>query len=244
MIASVMLTTYNRLSLTQRTFDNFFITTKSPYRLIIIDNGSTDGTIEYLKSLKVNEFCQSYDLHLNAENLGIARGRNRGLKIAEKYDSEYFATIDNDCEFPDNWLDKCIDVISVNPTFSIGVNMEDVVYPEITLNKKTFQLKQQGNLGSACMVFHKMLHERIGFFTTEYEKYGEEDSDWGFRSRLAGWKLGYIQEQGNHFGVGELDTGTYRQFKDECRTKNIAKFRQNCGLYSSKQKSIYIPFNG
>ena len=214
MTATIMLTTYNRLSLTHRTFNSLFGTTKTPYRLVITDNGSTDGTVDYLKSLKVNEYCLSYDLHLNAENLGIARGRNRCLKLADKHKTEYLATIDNDCEFPDNWLFKCIDIISVNPTLSIGVNMENVQYPEITLNKKTFQLKQQGNLGSACMVFNRMLHERIGFFTTEYEKYGEEDSDWGFRARLAGWKLGYIQENGNHFGVGELDTGEYRKFEE------------------------------
>jgi GT2 family glycosyltransferase len=241
-----MLTTFNRLSLTQRTFDNFFATTKSPYHLIITDNGSTDGTPEYLKSLKVNEFCLSYDIHLNAENLGIARGRNRGLKIAEKYNAEYLCTMDPDVELPDDWLGKCIDIIGSNPNFVIGVNFEDTTYPPITINNKTFQLKARGNLGSALMVFKKELHNKIGYFYTDWPKprYAHEDADAGQRMRLAGYKLGYLLENGVHLGVGAEDSGEYRQMKDECSKANLTQFHQNCALYTSGKKSIYIPFNG
>lgn len=239
-----MCTTYNRLELTKRSFESLFQHTGNNYRLIVVDNGSTDGTVKYLKSMKRHQQDKgiTVDLYLNPDNTGIAMGRNRGLQIADQYGDPWLATIDNDVEVPDGWLDECIDILTANTNFSVGVNMEEAIYPLVDKNGHTFQLKKQGNLGSACMVFSRRLHNSIGFFTTEYEKYGEEDADWGFRTRIAGYQLGYIQTPGKHFGVGELDTGEYRKFKDECRAKNIAKFQQNCRLYLQRQKSIVIPF--
>lgn len=243
MNCSIMVVTYNRLELTKRALESLFNTTAN-YRLIVVDNGSTDGTTTWLKTMKKERQGRgtSVDLYFNKDNMGIAVGRNQGLQIADQHNDPWLATIDNDVEFPDGWLDSCLDIISANTNFSIGVNMEDVEYPLLTKNEKTFQLKKQGNLGSACMVFPRRLHSAIGFFTTEYEKYGEEDADWGFRTRIAGYQLGYITTKGIHFGVGELDTGEYRKFKDDCRTKNIAKFHQNCRAYMSRQKSIVIPY--
>lgn len=253
MATSLMMVTYNRLDLTKRTLTSLIKNTNSPYRLIIVDNGSSDSTAEYLKQLRQEildskaednvSYCKGFDYQLNKNNMGIAVGRNQALKIAGKYKDRWLATLDNDIELPPRWLNDCIDFLKANEKFSIGVNMEDVSYPIVVRSGKECQLKAAGNLGSACMVFNQNLHDAIGFFTTEYEKYGEEDADWGFRARRAGFELGYIKNIGNHFGVGELDQGEYRKFKDECRSKNINKFRKNCMEYAQGKKSIYIPFN-
>lgn len=243
MTTSIMLVTYNRLSLTQRMLSNLFATTKSPYRLIIVDNGSTDGTVDWLKTLKVPELCQTYDTYFNSNNRGIAIGRNQGLLIANKYNDEWLSTLDNDVELPDNWLSECIDIMQANPNLALGVNMEGTNYPLVTRNEKTFQLKSAGNLGTACTVFPRKLHNKIGYFITEYELYGEEDANYFFRARMVGWELGYITTPGDHFGVGELDTGKYRKFKDECRVKNIGNFRKHCSEYISGKRHYYILFN-
>ena len=52
MTASVMMVTYNRLELTKQTLDNLFKNTKYPINLIIIDNNSTDDTVNYLNDLQ------------------------------------------------------------------------------------------------------------------------------------------------------------------------------------------------
>lgn len=243
---SIMLCTYNRLDLTKRMLDNFFRATTSPYHLIIVDDASSDNTAQFLGQLDVkgkSEYCLSFNYQINEKNMGIATSRNRGLKIADQYSDPYLATLDNDIELPNNWLQNCIDVISANPRFTIGVNLEGVNYPPMTQNGKTFQYKARGNLGSACMVFGKDLHDKIGYFTTEYQKYGEEDADWGFRTIMSGHSLGYLQEPGVHFGVGELDTGEYRKFKDECRAQNLTKFQNNCRAYMRKEKPIHVPYS-
>lgn len=239
-----MFVTYNRIDLTRRMLSNIYQTIDVPYRLIIVDNGSTDGTIEWLQSLPSNQIlCQSCDIYLVGENKGIAFGRNMGLKIASQYQDPWLCTLDNDVELPMGWLRECLEILEVNPTYCLGVNLEGVLYPLVSKNGKTFQHKNAGNLGTACTVFSRNLHSRIGFFTMEYEKYGEEDADFFFRARIVNYEMGYLSTNGNHFGVGELDTGEYRQFKDECRKKNIGIFQKNCMQYMSGKKSFYIPFD-
>lgn len=220
-------------------------TNDSTYRLLIVDNGSKDETVEQLEPL-LKELKIDYRIHYNPENKGIAIGRNQGLLMADKYapDDEYLCTIDNDVELPEGWLTQCLEFIQDNPKIAIGVNFEGTAYPLQTRNNKTFQFKREGNLGTACSVFHRSLHKAIGFFTTDYGLYGEEDADFYFRARMAGWEMGYLQTNGNHFGEGELDVGAYREFKTESHRKNLARFQMNCYAYMGRVKPIFIPYHG
>jgi GT2 family glycosyltransferase len=242
MTTSIMLICYNRLELTKQTLDSFFQTTKSPYRLIIVDNGSKDGTSEYLQKLEVPKYCKGYTTHFNAENKGISIGRNQALLLADQFKDKYLATIDNDVILPINWLQKCIDIIATNQKYMIGVNFEKTQYPLQIVNNKTIQFKREGNLGTACMVFPRTLFDTIGFFHDYGNLYGSEDADYGFRSRIAGYQLGYLEENGIHIGEGENDVGEYREFKTECHKKNLIPFQQNCYAYMQKRKSICINF--
>lgn len=245
-IVSIMCVTYNRLNLTQRMLDSLFKTTQHPFRLIFIDNGSTDGTQDFLRNLSSpNTFCQSKDVFLNETNKGIAVGRNQALKIANRYKDNWLTTVDNDVELPHNWLNDSLDILSVNPKFVIGVNLEGTEYQFINKNGKMFQYKKSGNIGTACATFHRALHEQIGYFTTEYEKYGEEDADFFFRARLVGWSMGYIMTSGLHLGCAWIDSSeneNYRKFKDSCREKNLKKFMKNCVDYQRKRKNLFIDY--
>jgi glycosyltransferase involved in cell wall biosynthesis len=238
---SLMMVTYNRLPLTKQTVQNIYETTDLPFNFIIIDNGSTDGTVEYLNELASEK--DNVHLIFNNKNKGIARGRNQALKKANELNTTWYATVDNDVLLPQNWLSKCINILKANPTYgSIGVSFENVNYPFVNLNGYEFENKPQGNLGTACTVFNKTLHKMIGYYCTEYGQYGEEDADRCFRVRTLGLKLGYLKEHGQHIGEGENDVGEYREFKDECRKKNLELFYKNCRMYMSKQKPIYINY--
>jgi O-antigen biosynthesis protein len=243
MTVSIMMVTYNRLELTKRMFDNFTKTTDSPYRLIIVDNGSTDGTVEWLQQLNpVGSFCQGYETHFNEKNMGIAIGRNQGLAIANKHKDNILCTIDNDVELHRGWLSECVAIIKTNHKFAIGINFEGKNYPHQLMNGKPVQWKKEGNLGTACSLFHRKLHEAIGFFIMEFGLYGEEDADFFFRARQAGWQMGYLPTNGTHFGDGELDQGEYREFKTASHKKNLVPFQKNCWDYMAKRKSLFIPF--
>lgn len=242
-ITSIMMCSFNRLALTQRMLESFFKTTNSNYRLIIVDNGSTDGTVDFLKQLNPeNKWCQGLDLHFNSENKGIAIARNQGLLIANKYNDPFLCTLDNDIELPNGWLTDCVNIIKTNHKFAIGVNFEEVNYPIQLMNGKPIQWKKDGNLGTACSMFSRKLHDAIGFFNTNYGIYSCEDSDYFFRSRMAGWQMGYLPADGIHFGQGDLDKGEYREFKTACHKNTLSLFQKTCHDYMAKRKPIYIPY--
>jgi GT2 family glycosyltransferase len=240
---TLMMVTYNRLELTKQTLGSlYFNLEERPFNLVIVDNGSTDGTVKFLK-----EFIEKNNSKIFAtflpENKGIAVGRNIALRKANELNTKWYCTIDNDVLMPKGWLQECINILETNKNFgAIGVNMEDVKYPLITTNGFTFQNKPQGNLGTACMVFSRQLHQMIGYFTTEYGKYGEEDADFGMRARVAGFNLGYIECMGTHIGSDEKDNNPYREFKTKQHNDNLALFRQNCAMYAQRRKSLFVPY--
>lgn len=92
---SIILVTYNRQSLLRRMLDCILAQSFTDYELILIDNGSTDGTAD---------ICQAYArkdarirLQRIAQNKGASNGRNAGLSMAR---GEYIAMVDDDdwCE--------------------------------------------------------------------------------------------------------------------------------------------------
>lgn len=242
--ADLMMVTYNRINLTQKTLESLLETTKTPFRLIVIDNNSTDGTQEYINKFSnyKNEYFQDLVTFYNKKNMGIAIGRNQGLKRSS---SNWLCTIDNDVILPNNWLNDCINILDENKQFAaIGVNFERQQYPLIKLNNYEIQYKEKGNLGTACMVFNKRIHQMFGFFNyLDYGIYGLEDSDMGMRMSVMGLKRGYLKEPGIHLGEDNNDIGEYRKMKTKEHNAYLDKFNENCRLYYQRKKSIYIPFS-
>lgn len=240
-----MVITFNRLNLTKQTFSSLLETTTTPFNLIVVDNGSEDGTPEYLDQFcqeNVNKNCfKNFKIIKNTKNLGIAIGRNQAL---EKSTQEWLATIDNDVLLPAGWSEQCVKILQANPKYAaIGVNFEDATFPLIKdSNDNEFQHKDKGNLGTACMLFNRKIHKLLGYFNTEYGCYGEEDADLGARIRVLGLQLGYLKDNGQHLGSGENDQGPYREFKTLSHKKNLGVFNRNCAAYFQGKKSIYLPF--
>lgn len=84
--------TFNRLDYTKECIKSYLEFAPPKQELIVIDNGSTDGTREYLKTLK-----KKLRPVFPAKNLYPAGGYKRGLKIANP--SKYFLICDNDGYF-------------------------------------------------------------------------------------------------------------------------------------------------
>ncbi len=250
---TIGMVTYNRLELTKKTFETTLRRTGCNYNLIVIDNNSEDGSIEWMleEVEKIKEIKGCHIIKLK-ENKGIAYGRNMCLKVTDdKFpETTHICTLDNDVELQENWLLDCCRIINSNKSIAgCGVNFEDTSYPRTKLKLDdgeiyTVQIKPVGNLGTACAVFPYELHRKIGFFSTQYQYYGHEDALWGFITRLATkGQLVYLDTPGLHLGVGESDAGEYREMKNKYWDINIVKFNRDCALYSRGMKSLYTNFD-
>ncbi|MBO6088297.1 glycosyltransferase, partial [bacterium] len=94
---SIITLTYNNLEYTRNFIKSLYENTKD-FELILVDNGSTDGTVEYLKSLPYNNIKFIF----NEKNLGFPKGNNQGLEIAE---GEYIGFLNNDILLSSNWFE-------------------------------------------------------------------------------------------------------------------------------------------
>lgn len=85
---SVIIPTYNRREYVQEAIDSALAQTFTDYEIIVIDDGSTDGTSEALQARYGNRIHYEWQ-----ENQGESVARNRGIELAR---GEYIAFLDSD----------------------------------------------------------------------------------------------------------------------------------------------------
>jgi len=102
----IMMLTYGRWAYTQKTIASVVENTTWPYRLLVTDNGSVDGTRKGLG--KLVDAGVVHKLYLEHKNLGNAVGKNIELERAE---SRYVCLLDNDMQLNRGWLRKCMEAM-------------------------------------------------------------------------------------------------------------------------------------
>ena len=109
---TVIIPTYNRRALVQQAIDSVLAQTYTDYEIIVVDDGSTDGTGEALAARygeRIRYFCQ--------ENKGRALARNLG--IAEAL-GEYVSFLDSDDLFRQDELERHIQGMADHPEIDLG----------------------------------------------------------------------------------------------------------------------------
>jgi len=115
MICAIIVT-YNRKLYLEKCVKALLNGTTKPSRICIIDNASTDGTEDYIKSCFKEDFKQNI-IHYKklSENIGGAGGFHEGLKLALEFNCEYFWLMDDDAEPDENALTALVNSLSQYP---------------------------------------------------------------------------------------------------------------------------------
>jgi len=111
----IILLTFNRRKMLQQTLESIWARTKTPYRLIVVDNGSNDGTVRFLHTLKRQKRID--ELIEIKEPDGLCHAYNEGFK---KVKSEYFVATQDDILPPDlkpDWLNQMLALLKRNKDY-------------------------------------------------------------------------------------------------------------------------------
>jgi len=186
--ADIIIPVHNCLEHTRRCLWSIEAHTVAPYRLIIVDNHSTDGTADYLWGLE-------HDLGLriitNAVNEGFARAVNQGIQAG---DSPYVVLLNNDVEVPQGWLGILIEAMEADPRIgAMGVlsTAKTQATWEGRFEKAGVRLGVAYHLGQlpySCAILRREAIDDVGLLDEEFFLYGEDD-DYNLRLRRAGWSL-------------------------------------------------------
>jgi GT2 family glycosyltransferase len=121
-MTSIIVPCWNQLSFTLLCLEALFRHTRPPWELIVVDNGSTDGTGLYLAGVR-DSVSVPVTLIGNERNVGFPRAINQGLEAAA---GEYLVLLNNDAIVTEGWLDRLILLSSAHvPTTSESDDEDD-----------------------------------------------------------------------------------------------------------------------
>ncbi|EZH65020.1 hypothetical protein DH09_15335 [Bacillaceae bacterium JMAK1] len=208
MITSIVVLTYNELDKTKQCIDSLYEHTKrDDYELIIVDNGSSDGTKAYIQSLSDVIFID------NETNQGFAKGCNQGLKASSGTDVLF---LNNDTVLTPNWLEpmrkalhESDQVAMVGPmsNYVSGAQLISVDYEVIEqldefsikhCNQYKGETKRVLRLVGFCLLVKKHLLDEIGGFDERYTMGSFEDDDLSTQMFTKGYELKIVQDSFVH----------------------------------------------
>lgn len=199
MFVNLIVLCYNNLLITKKFMENLCENTdRNSFRLIMINNGSTDGTKEYLDSFK-NEYIDfsredNLIIYNSDSNLGVISGRNKGYEIYKNTknisENDMICFLDNDQMPQRNWLENHVEFLIKNKYDAIGVEswiMDNSFFPKRIAKKgEPFSYIGAGGL----LTYTKIIDSVDGLFDENFNPAYFEDPDFSFRCLEKNYKIG------------------------------------------------------
>ncbi len=202
------------------------------FRLLFVDNGSTDGSVEF-----VQEHCPEAGILALDQNYGFSRAVNEGIRAAK---TPYVILLNNDTKPHPGYVAALVRALDEHPeAFSVSAKMIQMYRPDqiddagdqYTVLGWAFQrgvahsvkrYRKPARVFSACAgaaAYRRSVFEEIGYFDEKHFAY-LEDLDVGWRARLYGWQNLYAPDA-EILHVGSGTSGSkYNEFKVRLAARN------------------------
>jgi GT2 family glycosyltransferase len=169
------------------------------YEVIVIDNGSKDGSIELLLQLRKKGLVDK--VIFNKKNEGFAFANNQGFKAAK---GSYLFMLNNDVLLTKGWLSNAVKALESDERIAAVGSTLIGFGDSIEKAKKNVKPREKQALCGAAMLLKRSVVQKLGLLDAAHfsPAYGEE-TDWCYRARNSGFRL---VEAGDsvikHFGSG------------------------------------------
>jgi len=226
-MVSVVVLTYNNIAYNKQCINSILKKTAyANYELIIVDNQSTDGTIEYLKELEQKNI-HNLKVILNDVNYGFAGGNNIGIREAK---GDYILLLNNDTVVTRGWMTAMVKHLEAdsklgmcNPvTNSIGNESKIQVYYhnveemnefayKITTEKMNEEYRETESMPLFATLIRRKMIDEIGMLDEAYKVGMFEDDDYLATVKSAGYDIAIVEDAFIH----HVNNGTFKKLKDE-----------------------------
>ena len=233
---SVIIPTFNRKETLKRAIQSVVMQSYTPYEIIVIDDGSNDGTKEWLKDNFPNV---KYIYQMNS---GVSSARNKGIKFAR---GDWIALLDSDDEWlPSKLKDQAYE-IELNPAAKFLHTNEIWIRNGVRVNQMKKHKKYGGYIFEKCLdmcrispssvLIKKDIFEKIGMFDETLKVCEDYDLWLRFASKYPVHFLDQplIKKYGGHSDqLSKVDDGI-----ESYRIRSLKKI-MNSGILNKKQKTI------
>jgi GT2 family glycosyltransferase len=205
---SVVILNWNGRDLLGECIESVLAQTFSGYEILVVDNGSTDGSVEMLRA----RWEGNIRIVALSANLGYAGGNNAGIRTAG---GRYVVLLNNDTAVDPGWLAALSRAVHRHPEAGMFTpkilnyyrrdeidNTGHVIYPDglargrhrMERDDGRFDDEEEALWPSGCAgVYRKEMLDEIGLLDETFFAYGE-DVDLGLRARWAGWRCYYVPD--------------------------------------------------
>jgi len=223
---------------------------KSTFDVIVVDNGSTDGSQQMLA-----EKYPDVKLIQNAGNVGLGKASNQGI---EATNGRHVLLLNNDTLVNGPALDVLVEYLDAHPEagatagkllnpdgsfqsgfapfstlleeFLIVTHIGELLWTGYPSHGDSNQIKSTGWMSSACLLVRRAALDRIGLLDESYFIYGDE-ADLQYRLNKAGWKVIFLPNSSIvHFGGRSMDR--WKRRKMVYRGKMMF-YKKNYGFIST-----------
>lgn len=225
-LLSIVAGTYNRCDQVQRLVESVIRETKIPFILYITDAGSTDGTIEYLKSVESETVRPIFVGKL----LGQAKAYNDVFDIV---DTPYVCWVSDDNEIVDSGLDKAVKILQDNPKFGmVGLKVRDKEGPFV---KAPYigGVSSIGILNVNQGVLPTPVMKSIGGFSEDFRDYGI-DPDLTAKVLFLGYDIVYTRDVCIHH---------YRNWAEDKESEEYKQLQAKHDKFHTLYEDTYAQFN-
>ena len=165
---SVVIPTFNRIRLVARAIDSVLKQSLNPYEIIVVDDGSDDGTSEMIqnkyKSIKL----------IQQQNNGVSAARNKGIEHAK---GDWIGLLDSDDEWTEKKLENQADRLIKTPEYDFCHTNEIWIRNGVRVNQRKKHEKYGGYIFGKCLdicrispssvLFRKNILDHVGWFNNQ-----------------------------------------------------------------------------
>ena len=230
MKTTIIIPNYNGLSFMEPCFEALDRQTTKDFKILVVDNGSTDGSVEWLKEHQI-------DTIFLPENTGFSGAVNVGIKAA---DTPYVLLLNNDVRVDEYFVAEMVRAIGQSERiFSVSSRMIQMYHPDRLddagnyycalgwayargKGKNIHTYEKEEKIFASCAgaaIYRKKIFDELGYFDEEHFAY-LEDMDVGYRARIYGYENWYAPDA-MVYHVGSGTSGSrYNQFKIRYSSRN------------------------
>lgn len=206
--------------------------TYKDYQILIVDNASTDGSVEYVK-----EHYPEIEVIALKKNYGFSKAVNVGIRRST---TPYVILLNNDTTTDPYYIEEMVRTIEKSPRiFSVSSKMIQMYHPELIdsagdlytltgwgvcrgVGRPVSNYTETDEVFSACAgaaIYRRQVFEKIGLFDEKHFAY-LEDIDVGYRARIFGYRNLYCPTA-LVYHVGSGTSGSkYNSFKVRLSARN------------------------
>lgn len=232
MKVTIIIPNYNGKHFMEPCLESLERQTMKEFKILVVDNCSTDGSVEYMK-----ETHPDIELISQDKNYGFSHAVNIGIRHSH---TPYVILLNNDTAVDKHYVEEMVKVIERNKKiFSVSSKMIQMYHPELIdsagdlytivgwgicrgVGRTVDKYTKEERIFSACAgaaIYRRAVFEKIGYFDEMHFAY-LEDIDVGYRARIHGYENIYCPTA-CVYHVGSGTSGSkYNSFKVKLSSRN------------------------